>query len=58
MIEAPIFEKQEIARISISLEGEQLLELPVSAQKAIDEASLFMRLWDAIEIWFRVSSKE
>lgn len=58
MIEAPIFEKQEIARISISLEGEQLLELPVSAQRAIDEASLFMRLWDAIEIWFRVSSKE
>ena len=57
MIEAPIFEKQEIGRISISLEGEQLLEFPASAEKAISEASLFMRLWDAIKIWFRTSSE-
>ncbi|MFT6300692.1 MAG: hypothetical protein ACJA2R_000706 [Saprospiraceae bacterium] len=42
----------------ISFENELLVELSIVAQQAIDEAGLFARLWDSVEILFRDAQEE
>ena len=57
-IEAPISEGQELGKMFISFENELLVELSIVAQQAIDEAGLFARLWDSVEILFRDAQEE
>ncbi len=51
VIEAPLAENQELGRLSVSYEGEPLLDLPLVADHPIEEAGLFARLWDAIALF-------
>ncbi len=51
VIEAPLAENQELGRLSVSYEGEPLLDLPLVADHPIAEAGLFARLWDAIALF-------
>ncbi len=53
IIEAPLMDKQELGRLSVSYEGELVLDLPLVADHAIEEAGIFARLWDAISLFFR-----
>jgi serine-type D-Ala-D-Ala carboxypeptidase (penicillin-binding protein 5/6) len=53
IIEAPLMDKQELGRLSVSYEGESVLDLPLVADHAIEEAGIFARLWDAISLFFR-----
>ena len=51
-IKAPFSETQELGRLSVSYEGETLLDMPVVAEHPVAEAGLFSRLWDAITLFF------
>ena len=51
IIKAPLMDKQELGRLSVSYEGESVLDLPLVADHAIDEAGIFARLWDAISLF-------
>ena len=51
-IKAPFSETQELGRLSVSYEGETLLDMPVVAEHPVDRAGLFSRLWDAITLFF------
>ena len=53
IIEAPLMDKQELGRLSVSYEGELVLDIPLVADHAIEEAGIFARLWDAISLFFR-----
>ena len=51
-IEAPIAENQSLGRLTVSYEGEALLETPLVTDQPVEEAGLFARLWDAITLFF------
>ena len=51
-IEAPLTESQALGRLTVSFEGEQLLDTPLVADRPIEEAGMFSRLWDAITLFF------
>ena len=51
IIKAPLMDKQELGRLSVSYEGESVLNLPLVADHAIEEAGIFARLWDAISLF-------
>lgn len=51
IIKAPLMDKQELGRLSVSYEGESVLDLPLVADHAIEEAGIFARLWDAISLF-------
>ncbi|GAB1255966.1 D-alanyl-D-alanine carboxypeptidase family protein [Aurantivibrio plasticivorans] len=52
VIEAPIKAGQEIGSVTVALEGEQILDLPLVAKQAIEEAGFFARLWDSLKLFF------
>jgi D-alanyl-D-alanine carboxypeptidase (penicillin-binding protein 5/6) len=51
-IKAPFSETQELGRLSVSYEGETLLDMAVVAEHPVAEAGFFSRLWDAITLFF------
>jgi len=51
-IDAPISKGQELGRLTVSLEGEAVVDLPLVAEQAVAEAGFFARLWDAIKLFF------
>tara|TARA_R110000822_G_scaffold59736_37_gene149292 strand:- start:5699 stop:6856 length:1158 start_codon:yes stop_codon:yes gene_type:complete len=51
-IKAPLTEHQELGRLSVSYEGEPLIDLPLVADHPVEEAGFFARLWDAISLFF------
>lgn len=53
IIKAPLLDKQELGRLSVSYEGESVLDLPLVAGHAVEEAGLFSRLWDFISLFFK-----
>lgn len=53
IIKAPLLNKQELGRLSVSYEGKSVLDLPLVADHAIEEAGLFSRLWDFISLFFK-----
>ena len=53
IIKAPLLYKQELGRLSVSYEGESVLDLPLVADHAVEEAGLFSRLWDFISLFFK-----
>ena len=48
---APITQGQTIATLKVSLDGQTLSELPLSALQAVPEASWWGRLWDSMRLW-------
>jgi D-alanyl-D-alanine carboxypeptidase (penicillin-binding protein 5/6) len=53
IIKAPLAEKQELGRLSVSYEGESIIDLPLVTDHAVEEAGLFARLWDFIALFFK-----
>lgn len=53
IIKAPLLDKQELGRLSVSYEGESVLDLPLVTDRAVEEAGLFSRLWDFISLFFK-----
>ena len=52
IIEAPVTQGQELGQLKITLNGETLVEKPLLALKAVEEAGFFARLWDSIKLFF------
>jgi len=52
IIEAPLTETQELGKMSVSLDKDTLAKFPIFAEHAVDEAGIFERLWDSLEIMF------
>jgi len=51
-LEAPLTEGQSLGSLIISFEGEPLLETALVADRSVEEAGIFSRLWDAIKRFF------
>lgn len=52
IIKAPIKSGQELGNIVVELDGEQLLDIPLVAKQAVEQAGFFARLWDNIKLFF------
>ena len=52
VIKAPIKAGQELGNIVVELDGEQLLDIPLVAKQAVEQAGFFARLWDNIKLFF------
>jgi D-alanyl-D-alanine carboxypeptidase (penicillin-binding protein 5/6) len=52
IIEAPIVIGQELGSVSVTLDGETLLNTPLVAMATIEKAGLFSRIVDAITLFF------
>jgi serine-type D-Ala-D-Ala carboxypeptidase (penicillin-binding protein 5/6) len=52
VIKAPIKAGQELGNLTVSLNGEVLVDEPLVATKAVAEAGFFARLWDGIKLFF------
>jgi serine-type D-Ala-D-Ala carboxypeptidase (penicillin-binding protein 5/6) len=53
IIKAPIAEGQELGNLTVELNDRLLVNTPIVAQQAVDEASFFARLWDNLRLFFR-----
>lgn len=51
-IKAPIKKGQELGRLVVELESEQLLDVSLVAMTAVEQAGFFARLWDNIKLFF------
>ena len=51
-IEAPIALGQELGRLTVTYQDETLLDMPLVAGNAVEEAGFFSRLWDSIMRFF------
>lgn len=51
-IEAPLAQGQSLGNLTISFEGETLLDTALVADRTVEEAGIFSRLWDAIKRFF------
>ena len=52
VIKAPIKVGDELGRVSVTLNGETLVDKPALALTEVPEGGLFKRLWDAIKLFF------
>lgn len=52
IIRAPLSSGQELGRLVVSYDGEELLASPVVAAEAVEQGGFFGRLWDAIMLFF------
>ncbi|MGQ9425072.1 D-alanyl-D-alanine carboxypeptidase family protein [Gilvimarinus sp. F26214L] len=52
VIKAPIAAGQELGNVTVELNGEQLLDVPLVAQDAIERAGFFARIWDSLKLFF------
>lgn len=50
-LSAPIKRGDEVGRVSLTLDGEQIYEGPVLALQDVEQAGFFARLWDRILMW-------
>ena len=51
-IKAPIAQGQELGNLTIDLNGQRLVDLPLVAREAVEEAGFFARLIDNIKLFF------
>lgn len=51
VIKAPIKAGQELGKLSIRLNDEQLVDVPLVALQAVEEAGFFARIWDALVLF-------
>jgi D-alanyl-D-alanine carboxypeptidase (penicillin-binding protein 5/6) len=48
---APIAENTKIGTMKLTVDGKQLLELPVVTLEQVNQASIFGRAWDSVRLW-------
>lgn len=48
---APVKKGQVVGKLTVSLDGKPVREVPVVALTAIEEGGFFSRLWDSIKLW-------
>jgi D-alanyl-D-alanine carboxypeptidase (penicillin-binding protein 5/6) len=53
IIRAPFSEKAELGRLVVAHQGQQLLDVPLLADHAIEEAGFFSRLWDHLALFIK-----
>ncbi|WP_045728236.1 D-alanyl-D-alanine carboxypeptidase family protein [Xanthomonas sp. GPE 39] len=49
---APIKQGQAIGTVRVTLDGKVVVQAPLVALKAVDEAGFFKRLWDSLWMWW------
>ncbi len=52
VIKAPLKQGQELGNITVHLDGELLLDVPLIAQQVVEKAGFFASLWDSIRLFF------
>ena len=52
VIKAPFDAGQELGNLTVSLDGEQLVDVPLVAAEPIAQSGLLARLWDMIQLFF------
>ncbi len=50
---APFAKGQAVATLKVSLNGQALVDVPLVALEAVDQAGVFGRTWDAIRLWIK-----
>jgi serine-type D-Ala-D-Ala carboxypeptidase (penicillin-binding protein 5/6) len=53
VIKAPLTRTAELGKLTVAYQGERLLEVPLSADHAIEEAGFFSRLWDHLMLFIQ-----
>lgn len=53
IIRAPLFSQEELGRLVIDLRGQQILNVPLLADHAIEEAGFISRLWDHLVLFLK-----
>jgi D-alanyl-D-alanine carboxypeptidase (penicillin-binding protein 5/6) len=51
-IHAPLSDGQELGTLTILMDKEKLMSIPLVALNAVEEAGFFSRIWDAISLFF------
>ncbi len=51
-IEAPVQQGQELGNVTITLEKEELLNIAVVAENAVEKAGFFTRVFDSLQLFF------
>lgn len=50
---APFAKGQTVATLKVSLNGQALVDVPLVALEAVDQAGILGRAWDAIRLWIK-----
>ena len=53
IIKAPITQGQELGNLTVELNGQLIVNTPLVAAHAVEEAGFFARLWDNIKLFFK-----
>lgn len=51
-VEAPVAEKQELGRVSVSLDGKEIRSVPLVALQPVEPGGFFARFWDSLVLFF------
>ncbi len=51
-VEAPVTAGQELGRVSVSLDGQEIHSQPLVALQPVEEGGFFTRFWDALVLFF------
>ena len=52
VIEAPILAGQELGNVVVTLNDEELLNIPVVALQSIEQSGIFSRMIDGVQLFF------
>lgn len=52
-IKAPIAAGQELGNLTVTLDGQTIVNEPIVALQPVEQAGFFARLWDSIKLFFR-----
>jgi serine-type D-Ala-D-Ala carboxypeptidase (penicillin-binding protein 5/6) len=50
---APLVKGQQVARLNVLLGEQSLVEIPLLAMEAVEQAGLLGRAWDAVRLWIK-----
>jgi D-alanyl-D-alanine carboxypeptidase (penicillin-binding protein 5/6) len=50
---APLTKGQQVGTLKVSSGDQQLLEVPLVALEAVEQAGIFSRAWDAVRLWVK-----
>ncbi|MNW09059.1 D-alanyl-D-alanine carboxypeptidase DacC precursor [compost metagenome] len=50
---APFTKGQAMGTLKVTLDGQNVAEVPLVALEAVEQAGFFGRLWDAIRLWIK-----
>lgn len=51
-IKAPLTQGQQLGRLTVMLDEDQLVDTPLVAKQAVEPAGFFARIWDAVLLFF------